>query len=63
MAQEHKESSSIGCGLLIICLLSDIFWMTYYWEKLTQFEYWPYLIGANIMIWIILIWYFCFYKK
>ena len=62
MEQNDKESSSPGCGCISLCLLTDIFWKIYYWDKWTKLDYWPYIIIANIVIWAILVWYFCFRK-
>ena len=63
MEQNEKESSSPGCGFLSFCLLIDIFWSIYYWDKWTKLDYWPYLIIANIVIWAIIVWYCCFRKQ
>ena len=62
MKQKDKGTSSIGCGLLSLCLLADIFWKIYYLDKWIKLDYWPYLIIANIVIWAIVIWYCCFRK-
>jgi hypothetical protein len=60
--EKNEEKSSSGCGFLSFCLLTEIFWGIYSWDKWTKLDYCPYLIIANIVIWAIIVWYCCFRK-
>ncbi len=52
---ENNESSSMGCGCLGFCILSDMIVYIFYWDEVTKSEYWPYGLVVNIVILLILI--------
>ena len=50
-----EESHEIGCGALIIELIVSVICIVIFWDKITELDYYPYLIVLFVVSWIVVI--------